>query len=127
MEPIAIVAATLVAKWAAESFIKEASKSAWAGLQRVYELVKSKVTSDDEATEVLQRLEVKPSSEARASELAEVLSTFVKSDPSFADELRKVVNTAEQDPATASFITEVRDNAKVGKITNIGSARVVRF
>lgn len=127
MEQIAIVAATLVAKWAAESVVKEAAKSAWSGLQHVYQVVKSKVISDANAAEVLERLENKPTSEARAAELAEVLNDLLKSDPSFADELRKVVSRAEQDSATASFVTQVRDNARVGKITNIGSAGVVNI
>ena len=126
MEQIAIIAATLVAKWAAESVVKEAGKSAWGGLQRVYEAVKAKLTPGTEGAAVLERLEETPS-EQRTAELAEVLDKFAKSDKSFAQELRRVVDEAERDAATASFITEVRDNAKVGKITNIGSAGIVNF
>ncbi|HVG17756.1 MAG TPA: hypothetical protein VNI02_01795 [Blastocatellia bacterium] len=127
MESIAITAATLVAKWLGESVVKEAGKSAWTGLQRVYEAVKAKLVSDHEGGEALERLTAKPSSQARASELAEVLDALVKSDPEFAAELRRVIDAAEQDPATASFVTEVKGNARVGKITNIGSAGDVRF
>jgi hypothetical protein len=125
MDPITMTAATLVAKWCAEGFAKEAGKSAWAGLQNVYNLVRSKLAAKPEDAEVLQRLEQKPTSQARASELVEILDEVIKLDPAFAEELRKRVNAAAEDRFTASFVTEVRDNAKVGKIMNIGSAHNV--
>ena len=127
MDPIAISTATLIAKWAAEGVVKEAAKSAWAGLQRIYDVVRSKLSPKAEAVEVLDRLKNKPTSEARTSELAEVLDDLVKSDPDFAEELRQLVDGVEQELSTASFVTQVKDNAKVGKITNIGSARDVHF
>jgi hypothetical protein len=119
MDPIAITAATLVAKWAAEGLVKEAAKSTWEGFKKVYEAVRAKFTGDAESTEVLQRLEQKPTSEARTQELAEVLDQRFKAEPAFAQELSRLVNEAGQQPTTASFVTQVMDNASVGKITNI--------
>jgi len=127
MEPIAIAAATLVAKWAAEAIVGEAAKSAWASLTKIYNAVKDKFAGDQESTEVLDRLEQKPDSQGRVTELAEVLDKRVKADPNFAKELASLVKEAGQDPGTASFVTEVFGNAKVGKLTNIGSAGVVNI
>lgn len=121
MDPIAITAATLVAKWAAEGMVKEAAKSAWEGLKKIYDAVRVKFTGDKESSEVLQRLEQKPASEARTHELAEVLDERLKADPAFAKELRHLVEEAGARPATSSFVTQVMDNARVGKITNIGT------
>jgi hypothetical protein len=121
MDPIAITAATLVAKWAAEGLVKEATKSAWAGLQKVYVAVRAKFTGDEDSSEVLQRLEQKPSSEARIRELAELLDERVKAEPAFAQELTHLVEEAGKQPESASFLTEVMDNAKVGKIVNIAT------
>jgi len=127
MEPIAIAAATLVAKWAAEAIVGEAAKSAWAGLTKIYNAVKDKFAGDQESTEVLDRLEQKPNSQGRVTELAEVLDKRMKADPNFAKELASLVKEAGQDPGSGSFVTQVMDNARVGKIVNIGSAGNVSF
>jgi hypothetical protein len=127
MEPIAIAAATLVAKWAAEAIVGEAAKSAWAGLTKIYNAVKNKFAGDQESTEVLDRLEQKPDSQGRVTELAEVLDKRMKADPNFAKELASLVKEAGQDPGSGSFVTQVMDNARVGKIVNIGSAGNVSF
>ena len=119
MEPIAIAAATLVAKWAAETVVKEAAKSAWSGLTKIYEAVSKKFSGDDESKEVLNRVEQKPTSEGRVRELAEVIDERIKADPSFAQELARLVQEAGKEPASAGFVTQVMDNAKVGKIVNI--------
>jgi hypothetical protein len=121
MDPISIAAATLVAKWAAESLVKEAGKSAWEGLKKIYEAVSVKVKGNRDNKEVLQRLEKKPTSEARRAELAEVIDGLVKTDSDFAQQLRRLVDEAGSATTTGSFVTQVMGNAKVGKITNIGT------
>ena len=68
MDPITVAAATLVAKWAAEGFVKEAAKSGWEGLKKVYEAVHSRLMGNEEGTKVLQCLEQEPSSQAHTSE-----------------------------------------------------------
>jgi hypothetical protein len=121
MDPISIAAATLVAKWVVEGLAKKGAEAAWSGLKKVYEVVSSTLASDTDSNEVLKRLEQKPTSEARTQELAEVLDARIKADPSFAQELRRLVQEAGSETATASFVTQVMDNARVGKITNIGT------
>jgi hypothetical protein len=76
---------------------------------------------------VLDRLEQKPDSQGRVTELAEVLDKRMKADPNFAKELASLVKEAGQDPGSGSFVTQVMDNARVGKIVNIGSAGNVSF
>jgi hypothetical protein len=120
MEPISIGAATLVAKWVLEGVGKAAAEKSLGGLKKIYDFVRAKLSTDKTSSEVLDRLEQKPGSQARALELAELLDERVKSDPSFAAELRQAVAEAEKSPASSSFVTQVMDNAKVGKITNIG-------
>jgi hypothetical protein len=120
MEPISIVAATLVAKWFLEGFGKAAGEQAFSGLRKVYDFVHGKLSGDEGSTEVLDRLQQRPSSQARALELAEMLDERVKTDPNFAEELRQAIAEAEKSPASSGFVTQVMDNAKVGKITNIG-------
>jgi hypothetical protein len=68
----------------------------------------------------LERLEAKPDSQARTAELAEVLQPRLEADPPLAAELTRLVEQAKAEPQTASFVTTVQDNARVGKLTNIG-------
>lgn len=116
---IAVTVATLLATKAAEALGGEAGKGIWSGIQGIYDAIRAKFAGDDEGSEVLQRVENKPSSQARVAELAEVLEARMKEDRDFAQQLDELVSAAEQDPATGKFVVTVRDNAKVGKITNI--------
>jgi hypothetical protein len=118
---VALTVATLLAKKAAESLSGEAGKEVWGGLRRLYEAVRSKFASDPEGEDVLQRVEAKPDSEGRTKELAEVLENRMEADTEFADHLAGLIAEAEADPQTGRFVTTVRDNAKVGKIVNIGT------
>ena len=56
MEAIAIAAATLAAKWAAESLVKEAAKSGLAALRPIYDWVRSKLAGDAPAEAVIGKL-----------------------------------------------------------------------
>ena len=123
MEPVSIAAATLVAKWVVEKVADKGAELAWSGLKKLYDAIQSSLASDVHSVEVLERLEQKPTSDARTQELAEVLDERIKADPSFAQELRRLVQEAGSEPATSSFVTQVMDNAKVGKITNIDTVR----
>jgi hypothetical protein len=67
----------------------------------------------------LDRLEAKPESQARTTELAEVLQPRLEADPQLVAELTRLVEQAKAQPQTSSFVTTVQDNARVGKLTNI--------
>jgi hypothetical protein len=122
MDPatLALTAAGLVAKKALEAAGGKAGEGAWAALGRIREAIRSKFKDDPEATETLERLEAKPDSPARTAELAEVLQPRLEADPQLVAELTRLVEEAKAEPQTASFVTTVQDNARVGKLTNIG-------
>jgi hypothetical protein len=122
MDPatLALTAAGLVAKKALEAAGGKAGEGAWATLGRIAETIRAKFRGDPETTETLERLEAKPDSQARTAELAEVLQPRLQADPGFAAELARLVEEAKAEPQTAEFVTTVQDNARVGKVTNIG-------
>jgi hypothetical protein len=121
MEALAIAAATIAAQWAAEAFVKEASKSSFAALKPIYEWVKSKLGGDAQAAETFGKLAANPKDPVHTSEVAKALTARLEADPSLKDELTGLLATAEQDRQARSFVVQVMDNAKVGKITNIGT------
>jgi hypothetical protein len=122
MDPatLALTAAALVAKKALETVSSEAGKTGWQALGRIAHTIRGWFAGDREATETLDRLEAKPESQARAAELAEVLTPRLEADSRLVAELTRLVEEAKDDPQTASFVTTVQDNARVGRITNIG-------
>ena len=122
MDPatLALTAAALVAKQALEAASGEAGKTAWHALGRIAKAIRGWFASDREATETLDRLEAKPESQARTAELAEVLTPRLEADPRLVAELTRLVDQAKADPQTASFVTTVQDNARVGRIISIG-------
>jgi hypothetical protein len=122
MDPatLALTAAGLVAKQALEAASGEAGKSGWQALGRIARTIRTWFVGDQEATETLNRLEAKPESQARSAELAEVLTPWLEADAQLVAELTRLVEQARADPQTASFVTTIQDNARVGRITNIG-------
>jgi hypothetical protein len=120
MDPatLALTAAGLLAKKALEAAGGRAGEGTWAVLSRIREAIWSKFRGDPEATETLERLEARPDSQARTADLAEVLQPRLEADPQLAAELTRLVEEAQ--PQTAAFVTTVQDNARVGKLTNIG-------
>lgn len=122
MDPatLALTAAGLVAKKALEAAGEQAGTTGWQALGRIAQTIRGWFTGDQDATETLDRLEAKPESQARTAELAEVLQSRLEADPRLVAELTRLVEQAKADPQTASFVTNVQDNASVGKLTNIG-------
>jgi hypothetical protein len=122
MDPatLALTAAGLIAKKALEAVSGEAGKTAWQALGRIAHTIRGWFAGDQEATEVLDRLEAKPDSQARTAELAEVLQPRLEADPRLAVDLTRLVEQAKTDQQTAWFVTLVQGNARVGKLTNVG-------
>jgi hypothetical protein len=122
MDPaaLALTAAGLVAKKALEAAADQADTIGWQALGRIAQTIRGWFAGDHEATETLDRLEAKPESPARATELAEVLQPRLEADPGLVAELTRLVDQAKADPQTAAFVTTVQDNARVGRLTNIG-------
>jgi hypothetical protein len=122
MDPgtLALTAAGLVAKKALEAAGGEAGTTGWQALGRIAQTIRTWFAGDREATETLDRLQAKPISQARTAELTEVLQLRLAADPRLVAELTRLVDQATADPQTASFVTTVQDNARVGRVTNIG-------
>ena len=122
MDPasIALTVAGLVSKKALEAAGGKAGESSWAVLGHIADAVRAKFRGDQEVTETLDRLEAKPESQARTTDFAEVLIPRLEADPRLVAELTRLVDQAKANPQTASFVTSVEDNARVGRITNIG-------
>jgi hypothetical protein len=123
MDPatIATVAASIIGSRSSAEYVGEDAIFASGAIRRIYDVVRSKSRGDAEVDESLNRLEAKPTSQARTAELAEILAERVESDPAFAAELARVIEEAQAEPGTNRFVTTVRDNAQVGKLTNIGT------
>jgi hypothetical protein len=123
MDPatIALTAAGLLATKALEAAGGKVGEGAWAALGRIADAIRRRFGGDPEVTEALDRLDTKPTSEARTAEVAEVLGDRLQAAPDFAEELARLVEEAKAaSPQMASFVTTVQDNAQVGQLTNIG-------
>lgn len=113
LDPAALTASALIAKWAVEGVAKSAGKSAWSGIQKVYDFVRTRLGGHDTAALALESVEQQPTEQKLTQELAEELDRLMKSDTTFADQLRQLVDEAVQ---VGEFVVEVRDNAKIGNI-----------
>lgn len=82
---------------------------------------------DDYAAQTLQRFEEQPNVASRQETLATLLAEMAEADPAFADALTYHVEDMARDTGVSQFLTQVYGDARVGKITNIASARDVHF
>jgi hypothetical protein len=84
-----------------------AGEGAWAALSRIAEAVRARFGADQEVSQTLERLEARPTSQGRTQELAEVLQARLTADPSFAAELQRLVEEAEQAGGVRIAATDV--------------------
>ncbi len=84
-------------------------------------------TQDDAAIQTVQRFEKEPDLHSRQQDLAALLVEMGEADPEFAEVLTQRVEDLKREPEVSQFLTQVSGNARVDKITNIGSARDVHF
>jgi gamma-glutamyl phosphate reductase len=117
-DPITITAASLVAK-AAQDVVGEATKSAWAGLGRLVRLVREKLKSASSGEEALSLVEAEPSDPNHISDLISVLDPLVCGDPEFYQALVALISDLSKHQAIGRFVTEIHDQARVGKVVNI--------
>lgn len=121
MDELALTAATIAAKWAAESFVKEGTKSAFAALKPVYDWVKAKLTRDAPAAAALDDLAVQQGKPEAVTEVARAISAQLASDGAAKEELGRLIIKAREDGAAGGFVVQVMEGAKVGKIVSIGT------
>lgn len=129
---IAMTAVAIIAPYlgqAGEAMAKTAGEKAWGKVEALYQAIRRKFAADkdDYAQKTLERLEAEPTADTRQTALADVLAEKAKSEPSFAQELARLVTGAAQDKTVVQFLTQVYGEGRVGKITNIGQAGVVQI
>jgi hypothetical protein len=125
MDPasIALAAAALIAAKASEGAGAALGDAVRAGVTRLYNAIRGRTADDQDLERSLEQLEANPASEPRAAVLAETLEGHLARDPEFAVEVERLINDIPQDDTSPAsrFVTTVKDNAVVGKITNIGT------
>ncbi|HEY3758466.1 MAG TPA: hypothetical protein VGL37_01790 [Solirubrobacteraceae bacterium] len=126
IDPLSLSVAALLAK-ALGGAAEETGREAADALGRLLATVRGRFSDDKPAQQALTAVERAPADEANTRELAAVLQERISADPSFGKELEGLLAEAERDASVARFVTEVRDNAHVGKVVNIGRARDVSF
>ena len=116
---VAVAAASLLATRVGEGFAGEAGKSAWDAAKRLSALVRSKFAGDLEATAAFEDLQAGPPDQARSRAVAGALRDHAERDEVFRAELEALVIAAEQDRSTATALTQIFGNARVGKVATI--------
>lgn len=123
MDPVslAVAAASLIATKMAGNLADSASEAITSAVGKIYSAIRARFSSDDQVNEVIDRLEARPESRARAAEVAEILEPRLAADPEFAASLERLVNEAQRNEGSTNIVTTIRDNARVGSVTNIGT------
>lgn len=122
MEPVTLglAAASLVAKAALEA---AAGETSWNALKSVGNRLRNWFAhrDDDEAVKALDGVEAYPDSPKAIEALAGRITEAARSDPDEADGLSRLVDNIEAAAGApiVTFITQVRDQAKVGRIIQV--------
>ena len=130
MDPLAIAAATLVAKAAVEGAATKAGESSWSILSKVGGWLRDRFSHDDDHDGIaaLDEVEDVPDSPTRVEALARHLDTRIRADTGFQEELTVAMDQAGAiGGEVGAFVVNVRDNAKVGKIVQIGVVNTNTF
>jgi hypothetical protein len=94
-------------------------------VQAVYQAIRRKFAADHDADaeRTLDALAARPTSDARQAALAEVVAEKAQADAAFGQELARLANGAMREPGVVQQLINVYGQARVGKITSIGSVR----
>lgn len=122
MEPVTLglAAAGLVAKAALEA---AAGETSWNALKSVGNRLRNWFThrDDEEALQALSLVEAVPDSPRAVEALATRITQAASADPDEAEGLSRLVDNiaAAAGPPVVTFITQVRDQAQVGRIIQV--------
>ncbi len=120
MEPLSVTVATLIATYAAQAFGGQLGQAAAAGVKNLVSLVRRKLAGNEAAQAALATAQGAPGTTG-PGDLAGPLDAAVRGDAEFRARLEDLVAALQADPDIGQFVTTVSGNARVGKITNIGS------
>ena len=121
MEPVSVTVATLIATYAAQAFGGGLGQAAASGLKDLVGLVRRKLAGNNPAEAALAAAVESAQGQESADVLAGSVDAAVKSDSDFRSQLEELVNALRSDPDIGRFVTTVSGDARVGKITNIGT------
>jgi hypothetical protein len=126
VEPVTLglAAAGLVAKAALEAAAGEAGESGWDALRSVGNRVRSWFgrRDDGEAVRALDVVEAAPDSASAVAKLADHIAIAARADPDEAAGLERLVDNIATvaAPEVVNFVNQVRDQARVGRIIQVG-------
>jgi hypothetical protein len=123
MVDLAVAAVALLSPWlakAGEGAAKKLGEQAVEKMEKLFGVIKAKFSADGDSLTLL-RLQQPTADEKVTSEVTELLSKKMSTDPKFADEVRRLVAEAKSDPSVSQFLTQVY-GGQVDKIINIGTA-----
>lgn len=126
VDPISMSVAALLAR-ALGGATEEVGRGAADALGRFVVAVRARLGGNSSAEQALVAVEQKPADEERIRALADAINELLAVDETLSGNLEGIIAEAERDPQASRFISQVRDNAQVGKIVNIGQARDVSF
>jgi hypothetical protein len=109
---VAYAVAGLLAAKTGEGLAGEAGKSAWAGVGRLYAVVRAKLTGDTAAEAALDRLQARPQDQTRVAALAQVVQTQAQLDPRFCQAIEELVDQARQDRSAERIMAWAFDQAR---------------
>jgi hypothetical protein len=125
MDPgsLGLMVAGLVAKKALEKVAERAGGAGWEALGRVSQRVRAWFAErgDAEGLRALDVVEAAPDSPRAQEALAGEVARAAKEEPHVAEELVGLVREVERagDARLISFVNQVRDNARVGRIVQV--------
>jgi|SRR5215469_14730695 len=122
MDPatLSLAVASAIATKTVEDAAGKIGDSLWQAMTRIYDAVRAHFHHDQPMLQALDRIRGHPHDQEAAKHLAGELRDRFLRDPSFADELARLIEELNSAPETARFLTVVEGNARVGKVTNIG-------
>jgi hypothetical protein len=118
LAPTLTLAANEAIKALAKKFGEAGAGAALEKGKALWGKLKARFEKDDEVTRTMSLFAGNP--QAFETALAKVLEARLKEDPDFGSEMRTLLAEAVADEGTATFLTQVYGQAKVGKIINVG-------
>jgi hypothetical protein len=132
IDPIATTAVAFLVPYlvkAGEEIALKAGDAVWNMAASLYQAIHHKFTKDQDvyAQQTLKRLEEQPTNEARQAALTDVLNDKIQADPTFAQDLKQLVQNTSQTQGITQFLTQVYDHGQIDKIINIGQLGSAQF
>jgi hypothetical protein len=120
LDPISFTVASLLAWKAAEGLAEGVGHSAWNHLDRLRRVVLERFHADARGADAVAALEASPADAAQVENVARRLDEYMRDDPGFRELIANEIEHAARHRDLGRFITQVANDAKVGKIVNIG-------